>query len=75
LVISAHFYKVVFASLSDTVRRSATHVDKILRGTKPSDIPIEQPTKFELVINLTTAKALRLAIPRDLLLRADEVIR
>jgi putative tryptophan/tyrosine transport system substrate-binding protein len=58
----------------DLFRRAAELVDKILRGTKPSDIPVEQPTKFEFVLNLTTAKALGLAIPESFLLRADEVI-
>jgi putative tryptophan/tyrosine transport system substrate-binding protein len=62
------------ASNSDLFRRAAELVDKILRGTKPADIPVEQPTKFELVFNLTTAKALGLEVPHDLLVVADEVI-
>ena len=62
------------ANLPDLYRRAADYVDKILRGAKPGNIPVEQPTKFDLIINLTTAKALSLTIPKSLLLRANELI-
>ncbi len=60
--------------VTDTFRRAASYVDRILRGAKPAELPVQLPTKFEMVLNLKTAKALGLAVPRSILVRADEVI-
>ena len=74
-LVEAGLLKSYSPNRSDLLRQAADYVDRILKGAKPADLPVEQPTKFELVINMKTAKALGLTIPQSILVRADEIIQ